>query len=169
MADFQSSIISFSSDDSLKIIQIKQWVDNYAIDVINTIREAECKKWHKWMNDKTIHLYPCVCPVRNEDCIFVETYFELSRVIEIFKMEEKCEIELSIYLQIKHNKFAIFEWIKANEGLLEKIIYFSTTIKINSSPERSKVLTLNPLDFENILKLQEVFIEYYYSDELKNY
>jgi hypothetical protein len=110
-----------------------------------------------------------VCPIRNEDCIFAETYYKFSNVLEISKMEERCAIELTIYQQIKHNKFAIFEWIKANEELLETIIYFSTTIKINSSPERSKVLTLNPLDFENILKLQEVFTEYYYSDDFQNY
>lgn len=156
-------------NEQISIIKVKNWLKEYQHVFFQSTKKTPCKKWSKWLNDNSIHLYPCVCPVRNEDCIFVETYFELSRVIEIFKMEEKCEIELSIYLQIKHNKFAIFEWIKANEGLLEKIIYFSTTIKINSSPERSKVLTLNPLDFENILKLQEVFIEYYYSDELKNY
>src|SRR5690606_18902252 len=81
-----------------------------------------------------------------------------------------------IILRVKINHFFNLtrgpnfgEYYKANEELLETIIYFSTTIKINSSPERSKVLTLNPLDFENILKLQEVFTEYYYSDDFQNY
>jgi len=152
---------------STNIVQV--WLKENKPNFHNSIEKTSCRKWSKWLDDNSIHLYPCVCPIRNEDCIFVETYFELSKVIEISKMEERCEIELTKYQQIQHNKSAIFEWMKANEELLEKIIYFSTTIKINSSPERSKVLRLNPLDFENILKLQEVFTEYYYSDEIKNY
>lgn len=156
-------------DNPISINEIKNWLQENNSNFHNSIEKTPCRKWSKWLNDNSTHLYPCVCPIRNEDCIFAETYYKFSNVLEISKMEERCAIELTIYQQIKHNKFAIFEWIKANEELLETIIYFSTTIKINSSPERSKVLTLNPLDFENILKLQEVFTEYYYSDDFQNY
>lgn len=152
---------------SINLIQI--WLKENTSKFYCSIESTNCRKWSKWTKDNSNIPYPCVCPVRNEDCIFAETYYKFSNVLEISKMEERCAIELTIYQQIKHNKFAIFEWIKANEELLETIIYFSTTIKINSSPERSKVLTLNPLDFENILKLQEVFTEYYYSDDFQNY
>ena len=155
-------------DNPISINEIKNWLQENNSNFHNSIEKTPCRKWSKWLNDNSTHLYPCVCPIRNEDCIFAETYYKFSNVLEISKMEERCAIELTIYQQIKHNKFAIFEWIKANEELLETIIYFSTTIKINSSPERSKVLTLNPLDFENILKLQEVFTEYYYSDDFQN-
>lgn len=156
-------------NEQISIIKVKNWLKEYQYVFFQSIQKTSCRKWSKWLNDNSIHLYPCVCPVRNEDCIFVETYFELSKVIEISKMEERCEIELTKYQQIQHNKSAIFEWIKANEGLLEKIIYFSTIIKINSNKEENINVKLNPVHFKNILHLQSIFQTHYYSEQYKNY
>lgn len=156
-------------DNPISINEIKNWLQENNSNFHNSIEKTPCRKWSKWLNDNSTHLYPCVCPIRNEDCIFAETYYKFSNVLEISKMEERCEIELTIYQQIRHNKLAVFEWMKANKELLEKIIYFSTTIKINSNPEKPKVLRLKPHEFENILKLQKVFTENYFSGDFQNY
>lgn len=156
-------------NNPISINEIKNWLQKNNSNFHNSIEKTPCRNWSKRLNDNSIHLYPCVCPVRNEDCIFVETYFELSKVIEISKMEERCEIEITKYQQIQHNKSAIFEWIKANEGLLEKIIYFSTIIKINSNKEENINVKLNPVHFKNILHLQSIFQTHYYSEQYKNY
>lgn len=156
-------------NNPISINEIKNWLQENNSNFHNSIEKTPCRKWSKWLNDNSTHLYPCVCPIRNEDCIFAETYYKFSNVLEISKMEERCAIELTIYQQIKHNKFAIFEWIKANEELLETIIYFSTTIKINSNKEENINVKLNPVHFKNILHLQSIFQTHYYSEQYKNY
>ena len=45
--------------------------------------ENECRKWFKWVTRNETP-FPCVCLLRNEDCIFAETYYELSKVCLLY-------------------------------------------------------------------------------------
>jgi len=167
---YQSYIEELQNTNSLlEISDILQWMNKYVYEFNDAILQSDCGKWSKWLKDKTIHLYPCVCPIRNEDCIFIETYYKLSKVLEVYKKEEKCKNELNTYQQIKHNKPAVFEWIKANEKFLNEILFFDHKIKIRANKDMHNILKLNSKDFEATLKLQEVFTEIYFLEEYRNY
>lgn len=66
----------------LEVNYIKTWLfenQNYFHFLVN---ESSCRKWSKWIEDKTIHIYPCVCTTREQNCVFIETYYKLSLIIE---------------------------------------------------------------------------------------
>ena len=156
--------------DSINTLdQIKFWLDKYEGKFYEAIRKSECGKWSMWVDDKSTHIFPCACSTRVEDCIFIETYFELKSAIDIIKQDDYYKELLVPYFKIGNNKKAVFEWVRSNELDGEKLLLFKLTVKITISPEPYKLLKIN-LDaskFKNILEFKKAF-QCYYSKEYED-
>ncbi len=56
------------------IHHINWWLMKYEEEFYNAIPKSECRKWSKWVDDNSIHVFPCVCPTREQDCVFIEAF-----------------------------------------------------------------------------------------------
>ena len=90
----------------------------------------DCRKWSKWIacNERP---FPCVCPTRNEDCIFAEVYYELDKVSKISNFEKECEEAILDFYSIKEDDdILLLDWLKQYENLHSKVYKFKDTIII---------------------------------------
>lgn len=163
------SHIKLLVDQEMSVRQIQDYLLKNRTEFFTLIEKSSCRKWSKWVKDNSIHVFPCVCPEREVDCIFIETYFELTKVLEVLEKEERCIHELKIYQEIKHNTPAVFEWIIANESFFYEINTFKAELDIKSVNNESITIKLNPVEFESILELKEVYYEHYCTEEFENY
>ena len=51
----------------------------YETEFHNSINSSNCRKWYKWLNNQE-KPFPCVCSIRENDCVFIELYYELSKI-----------------------------------------------------------------------------------------
>lgn len=65
----------------LKIYDIHMWLIKYEKRFLNVINSTSCGKWHRWFINKE-QPFPCCCPIRETECLFVELYYELAKVIK---------------------------------------------------------------------------------------
>lgn len=146
------------------LLENKSRFDNY-------IKNTECHKWTKWQRDNSINIFPCVCPIRNKECIFIEIYYEVQKVCNLIQKEQEFLDALKQYYKIKHNKKAIFEWIKCYELLGNELLHFNPIIKIKikQEPYEVKNIVLPESELHNLLKFKNIFTEYYYSNEYENF
>ena len=158
-----------SSNSVLKINHIQGWLVKYEDEYRKAIGSTECRKWARYLmiGEKP---FPCVCPTRVEDCIFIELYYELSNVLQIMLQDEVYKNALKPYDTIKHNKNAVFEWVKANENI-GRFLSFKGKIQITLNNEPYKILeiALDNSECENVLKFKNIFSSNYYSKEYENY
>lgn len=145
-------------NSKVKILDIQKIVNdnkNYFHFLIN---ESSCRKWSKWVEDKSTHIYPCVCPIREQECIFIEAYYELEKVIELHKRENYFKSIVCEYNLIKNDSEEIIKWferhLKVDEELFFKPII---EIKTQSYPYKSLQIKLNTQDFKNIIEFQNIF------------
>lgn len=154
-----------------KINDLSLWLVENQDDLDNSIIKTDCYKWTRKHGDNSVHVFPCVCSVRNKECIFIETYYEVQKAWNLLKKEQECINALEQFNQIKHNRNAIFEWVRSHEGLAKPILHFKPIVTICVSPEPYQVqhIQLPENQFKNLLKFKEIFTEYYYSSEYEDY
>jgi len=155
----------------MKINNIENWLKENRKTFLNSIEQTECKKWARWNEDNLTHIFPCVCPNRNPECIFIETYCEVQKSYYLIQKEQDYLEALEQYYKIKHNKSAVLEWAKYYEYIGEDILAFTPVIKIKiqQRPYKVKQIVLPEKEMQNLLKFQEIFTGYYYSEEYENY
>jgi hypothetical protein len=120
---------------------------NHFLEVVQT---NECRKWSKWVARNETP-FPCVCPVRNEECIFAETYYKLSQVAPLFNFEKDCEEAILDFQIIKNDDVLLKDWIEQFEDLYSKISSFKDTIIITISPEPYEKLKIN-INFPTVVE-----------------
>ena len=64
----------------LNLEQIETWLFEKREYVKSILETTECYKWKRWQSDKSTHIFPCVCSKREDDCVFIELYYELSKI-----------------------------------------------------------------------------------------
>lgn len=146
------------TNQTLEVNYIKTWLadnQNYFHFLIN---ESNCRKWSKWVEDNSTHIYPCVCPIREHDCIFIETYYELEKVLELHKREDCFKLIVCEYNLIKNDSIVIKEWIEKHLKVDEEL-FFKPIIEIKTQlyPYKSLQIKLNTEDFKNIIEFQNIF------------
>lgn len=147
------------------------WLISNKDKLDSSIRNTECYKWTKWQNDNTIHVFPCVCSSRNKECIFIETYYEVQKAYLLNQKNQQYLYAIEEYHKIKHNKNAIFEWVKYYENLGKEVPCFNPIIRIKTQQEPYEIeeIVLPKVEFLNLLKFKEIFNQYYYSEEYENH
>lgn len=125
--------------DTIKSVQIFLKVNR---DLIIELADTnECRKWFRWVNSNETP-FPCVCPTRNEGCIFAEVYYELSKVAEITNFEIACEKAVLDFQAIKNDDTLIKRWIDQNQKLHTEISKFKNSITITKSQSPYEKMTI---------------------------
>lgn len=151
------------------IKEINSWLVDNLIKVELDISNSKCKKWNKWLEDKSTHIYPCVCNSREQDCIFIETYYELENLINLHKKEDYFKGLISEYKQIENDKKEIKKWIKKYEDVGNSLFFKCIIeIKLESEPLKYLKLQFNKNEFQNLIEFQKLFDETYYTEEFQN-
>lgn len=110
----------------------------------------ECRKWSKWVN-RNERPFPCVCPTRNEDCVFAETYYKLNELSKLSNYLQACEDAILDFQSIKGNRLVIMEWLSEHEELNETISNFENNISITISDSPYQKISIK-VDYPNIIK-----------------
>ena len=155
----------------INLENIQNWLISNNNKLNDSISTTECYKWTKWQKDNSIHVFPCVCPTRNNECIFIETYYEVQKAFLLIQKEQEYLQALEQYHKIKHNKNAVFEWVKYYKPLGTELLHFNPIIKIKIKQETYEVkqIVLPESELLNLLKFKDIFTEHYCSDEYENY
>jgi len=155
----------------MNIEGLGSWLISHENRLKESIIKTDCYKWTRWQEDNSTHIFPCVCPNRNPECIFIETYYEVQKAYYLIQKEQDYLEALEQYYKIKHNKSAVLEWAKYYEYLGKDILAFNPVIKIKiqKEPYKVKQIVLPKKEMKYLLKFKEIFAEYYYSSEYENY
>jgi hypothetical protein len=146
------------------INEIKSWLTDNSEKVKLDISNSKCNKWENWLEDKSTRIYPCICSKREQDCIFIETYYKLDRVIQLHQKEEYFNILVQEYKQISSDKIALSEWFNKNKKLASELAFDTEiSIMLELEPYKTSKIKLNENEFKNIIELQNIFNELEYN------
>ena len=149
---------------------VHNWIEENVKKLSYVVSVSECKKWDKCFNYNETP-FPCVCPTRNNECIFIETYYEVYKAFLLIQKEQEYLQALEQYYKIKCNKNAVLEWVKYYEPIGTELLHFNPIIKIKikQEPYEVKQIVLPENELQNLLKFKDIFTEYYCSDKYENY
>ena len=149
---------------NLNISEIKSWLTDNSEKIKLDISNSKCNKWENWLEDKSTHIYPCVCSKREQDCIFIETYYQLDRVIQLYQKEEYFKTLVQEYKQIASDNVATFEWLKKHKKLAYETAFDTEiSIMLEIEPYKTLKIKLNENEFKNIIEFQNIFNELEYN------
>ncbi len=147
---------------------IQAWLLEKKDIIPSLIKDTQCDKWTKWFNSYE-QPYPCVCPVRNKECIELELYYELEKVQELYNTQSYFKEAIEEFNSMeKNNDDAVLSWIRKHRTIGCKL-FFTPTISILCVPEKNEKLTikLNPDEFRILIQFQDIFNTVYYSEEFQ--
>ncbi|RLZ12214.1 hypothetical protein [Faecalibacter macacae] len=99
------------SKGNLRICRMNWWLLKYEDEFKEAINQTSCKKWARWLY-KGEHPYPCVCPKRDNLCVFIDLYRELDRLTQIQHLENYFEEKFNNFQVIKDSGDAIMKWMR---------------------------------------------------------
>lgn len=141
----------------LKVEQIKTWLaenENYFYFLIN---ESNCRKWSKWVEDKSIHILPCCCPIREEECIFIETFYKLGKIVELHQKEKYFNLLVTEYKLIKDNKIAVLDWFKMHQNVASELVFETNIyVMLELEPYKALKIKLDENEFKYIIEFQKI-------------
>src|SRR5690554_2839664 len=115
----------YKKNNTIKLQEVSVFLDEFRKSFNEVANTNECRKWSKWVARNETP-FPCACPTRNEDCIFAEVYYELSKVDKISSFEGACEEAILDFYSIKLNDdFLLLDWLKQYENLYSKVCEFN--------------------------------------------
>lgn len=155
----------------LTIGQIKAWLCEYENYFKFLINESNCRKWSKWLNDKNTFIFPCVCPIREQDCIFIETYYKLNGLESYLKLEPYFKQVLSEFQSISKQEASLLDWMQKHELDWDGLTNLDSVLEIKLSVEPYNTLDIhiNKEEFKYCFEFKEVYSDVYYSDEYQKY
>jgi len=146
------------------ISEIKSWLTDNSEKIKLDISNSKCNKWENWLEDKSKHIYPCICSKREQDCMFIETYYQLDRVIQLHQKEEYFKTLLQEYKQIASDNVATSEWLMKHKKLVSETAFDTEiSIMLEIEPYKTSKIKLNENEFKNIIEFQKIFNELEYN------
>ncbi|MEM5540721.1 hypothetical protein [Olleya sp. AS48] len=163
---FIDDFLFTKSNVPYNIHHINWWLMKYEDEFYNAITKSNCGKWSKWIRDNSIHVFPCVCQTREQDCIFIELYFELLKVSELELKEVYFRGVMNEYDCIKNEKFALKQWLKKHKNMWVNLRLSKTIrIKLTTEPYSKLEVNLNGNDFRNFISFQKIYNRLHYAKE----
>lgn len=155
----------------LKFYTLEKWLKEYENYFKFSINESNCRKWSKWLNDKTTFIFPCVCSVREKGCVFIETYYKLNGLEAFLKLEPYFEQVLLEYEMICQSETTLLNWIQKYKLDWESLDSLDSVIKITLSSEPYKTLDIqiDKVDFKHCFKFKELYEEIYYTNNYQKH
>ncbi|WP_299398682.1 hypothetical protein [uncultured Gelidibacter sp.] len=158
----------------MSIHHINWWLLKYEDYFYKAISESECGKWSKWIKDNSIHVFPCACAIREQDCIFIELYHQLLEVSELNKREEFYSEQLIRFSSHKLKKESVIEWVRDNRSYYQEIRYkleFDSVgividVRVSNHDDTYKVMLvkIDKHDFMHAIEFKRIFEEMEYLD-----
>lgn len=156
------------TENNWSVNSIKTWLVENENHFIFLINESSCRKWSNWLEDKSTHFYPCVCPIREQNCIFIEIYYQFDRVIQLHQKEEYFKTLVQEYKEFSSDKIAISQWFNKNKKLASEAAFDTEiSIMLEINPFRTSKIKLNENEFKNIIEFQDIFNELEYNQITK--
>ncbi len=153
-----SDLVNLEIKPSLSIHQINWWLMKYEDEFYDAISKSECGKWSKWVKNNSIHVFPCACPTREQDCIFIELYFELLKVSKLEANELFFESIMDEYNSIQNEEFALRLWLEKYKATFADLKFVEIIIvKLTTEPYTKIAVELNEDDFRNIILFQKTY------------
>lgn len=164
-----SKTISSLINNPNSISRIDKWIYE------NQINYKYCKEINVNINS-CFHDIGCACSMNSEEAKFLFLYEELSKILEMHKLESYAKEELKTYKAIKVNNTEIKNWLIKNEKIAseelacflidyldysdnEKEIYHLLAYR---NIEHKLEIFIQRNDFENLIEYKELFDELYY-------
>ncbi|HRE78468.1 MAG TPA: hypothetical protein PLL09_11670 [Flavobacterium sp.] len=158
----------FDSNDVFKVAIIKTWLIDNHNSFQYLLNEISCNKWKVWLEDKATHIYPCVCSKRDQNCIFIETYYKLEEIVELHSKEEYFNTLVESYKLIAQDKKGVLDWYKKYQSIASELVFEAElSILIQLEPYKSLKIKLNENEFRNIIEFQSIFNELEYNQIIK--
>lgn len=159
----------FKVQEYMNIQNIKLWLNENETNFKSSINQSKCKKWENWLEDKSTHIYPCVCSNREQDCIFIETYYKLDRIVKFHQKEEYFNSLVLEYKQIADDKNAVINWFMKYQNTASEIAFDTeVSIMLELEPYKNLKIKLNENEFKNIFEFQNIINELEYNQILKS-
>jgi len=95
---------------NLRICRMNWWLLKYEDEFREAINLTSCKKWARWFY-KGENPFPCVCPKRDNLCMFIDLYRELDRLTQVQRLEKYFEERFNGFQTIKDSSEAIINWM----------------------------------------------------------
>ncbi|MBS7334296.1 MAG: hypothetical protein KIG88_11940 [Weeksellaceae bacterium] len=105
---------------NLRICRMNWWLLKYEEEFKQAIDQTSCKKWAKWLYIGE-HPFPCLCPKRDNLCVFIDLYRELDRLTQIQRMETFFEEKFNNFQAIKDSADLITNWMKEIRPIISEI------------------------------------------------
>lgn len=144
-----------------KVEDIKSWLAANEYRLLESIHETTCNKWRKWLDDKSIHVFPCVCETRNSTCKFVETYHAIWRVSNALTKEDEFIEALIEYSSVIDAKGSLKQWLKSHEELFQEVLLIDDIIKVSLGKNslESDIIKLSMAELKHLLKFKEIYLD----------
>ena len=162
MIDVQNNIEELKqlAKDNLRICRMNWWLLKYEDEFKEAINLTSCKKWARWLY-KGEHPFPCVCPKRNNLCVFIDLYRELDRLTQIQRLEKYFEDRFNNFQAIKDSKEKMMNWMKEIRPTISEIYLTldrNENLKVrfyNSDPVLE--VNINKSDYKYTLLCLDIF------------
>ena len=163
MNKYQNHIAELNNGETiLKVEHIISWLAEYENYFKFLVGETSCRKWSKWLEDKSTHVYPCVCELREESCVFIETYYELEKIIDLYYRQEKIAEVLKEFDQIKNNPDLEFEWVEKYVDIAD---FFEGKLQIREEDQKLISFEFDEDEFYTAILFEDIVKEIYISDD----
>lgn len=86
----------------LKLNHIHLWLLKHEEEFYKAIELTSCKKWDKWL-ERCDRPLPCCCPTRESECIFIEFYYDLDKIIKGEYNLEFISLDIIEYVLVTQN------------------------------------------------------------------
>lgn len=90
----------FKNNNVATIKEVENWLDEVKNHVNFLISESPCRKWDKWKNNNE-KPFPCVCAVRNDECIFIELYYKFKELEGTYQLTKKLKADETDIILLK--------------------------------------------------------------------
>lgn len=149
--------------------QVMGWLEKHSIIFYDAVKTSPCGKWNRWGRTKE-EPFPCCCSVREEDCIFIEFYYELLKYSELHKKEEFYAEQLVRFNYHKYEKESVIEWVRDNKYYYNDLKHkfdidsVGLVVSVNTKKQGLLLVKINLEDFKHGLEIKRIFDEMRYID-----
>ena len=128
-----------------------------------SIQETACIKWNELNENSTIHIPPCICSVRSQECIDIECYYEVKKAYLIMQKEPVYKVAIQEYEIAKDSKEDLFNWFIKHNILFEVIKAFKNEINIyvGLNPYKINTIKINTSKVPHLMKLKSIIPQFY--------
>ncbi len=143
------------------IDDINGWLVAIEYRLLDSINETTCDKWRKWLENKSIHVFPCVCETRNSACTFAETYHAIWQVYNVLTKEDEYIEALMEYSSVIDAKGSLKQWLKSYEELFQEVLLIDDTIKVSLGKNslESDIIKFSGEKLKHLLKFKELYLD----------